>query len=119
MNQTLGGVAAAWMAARGAKGRCKPVVNDRWRRLLASELDAGFMGLEGCTDMGFGGKAQPLWGCPLTPQTTHGGTGVAHGPWEKPRGGIGVSPDIKTNPGRYWGRPRAPGENLWGYRGVP
>ena len=67
MNRTLCGAAAAWMATRAAKGWCKPVVDDGWRRLLAGELDAAFMGLEGCTYMESGPKTQPLWGCPLTP----------------------------------------------------
>ena len=69
-------------------------------------LDAGFMGLEGCTYVGSGGTARLLWGCRLTPQTTQGGIGAAHGPQEKPREGIGVSRDLKTNPRRYRGRPR-------------
>ena len=87
--------------------------------LLAGRLSAGFMGFEGCTYVESGGTEQPLWGCPLTPGTTQGGIGAAHGPQEKLHGGIGVSLDPKTNPGRYRDRPRAPGENQRGYGDAP
>ena len=117
MNQTPCGVTAAWIARRDAKGWYMPMVGDRWRR-LAGELNAGFMGLEGCTNVGSRGTGI-LWWCPLTRGTTQGGIGAAHGPQEKPCRGTRVSPDLRTNPGRYRGHSRARGENLWGYRGVP
>ena len=68
---------------------------------------------------GPGGKSVGVWGCPLTQGPTHGGIGAAHGFREQFSGSTGVSPDPKTNPRRYRGRPRAPGENLWEYGGVP
>ena len=76
--------------------------------MLAGGLSAGFMGFEGCTYVECGGKAQPLWGCPLSLGTTQGGIGAAHVPREKLRGGVGVSPDPTTNPRRYQGRRPAP-----------
>ena len=84
----------------------------------------------------------PLCGCPLTSRTTQGVIGAAHGPREKFCWGIGLSLDLRTNPGRYRtrekicgamgvfldpktnpgrhrGRPRVPGAMQWGYGGVP
>ena len=95
--------------------------------------------------VGFGGTGM-LWACPLTPGRTQGGIGAAHGPREKLHrgigifpdlrtnpegigaahglqekicGDIGVPPDLKTNPRRYPGRPWARGENMCGYKDVP
>ena len=68
---------------------------------------------------GPGRKSVGLWGCPLTPGPTHGGIGASHGSQEQFNVSTGMPCDPKTNRGRYWGRPRALGENLSAYGGVP
>ena len=106
----------------GHKGYAKVLqVDDEWRfeKDVGVDVRDGHYGLGGCTCMRFGSGGMLLWGCPLTPRTTQGGIGAAQRPRKKLRGGIGVPLDPRTNSERYWGRPRAPGENLWGYGGVP
>ena len=64
MNRALCGVAAAWMATRGAKGWCKSVVDDGWRRLLAGELDAGIMAWRGARTWSLGVRSYRYGGAP-------------------------------------------------------
>ena len=66
----------------------RTLLGDRWGMLLAGGLDAGIMGFEGCTYVEFAGMEQLLWRCPLTPGTTQGGIGAAHGPREKRYRGV-------------------------------
>ena len=116
MNESLCGVVTAWIATRVTKGWCVPIVGAGHRR-LAGALHARRMRLERCTYVGSEGVGM-LWGCPFTPGTTQGSIGDPWAPRET-SWGYRVVPEPNTNLPRYHGRPRALGEHLWGYRGVP